>query len=77
MKKDEVRCLRLKRDQLLELLWACYRGMGYKGLKLSRWGLRFGTVRTGWDYNGETGQMTFFAYRAGADEHKIKEFLRS
>lgn len=36
MKKDEVRCLRLKRDQLLELLWACYRGMGYKGLKLSR-----------------------------------------
>ena len=34
MKKDEVRCLRLKRDQLLELLWACYRGMGYKGLKL-------------------------------------------
>ena len=77
MKKDEVRCLRLKRDQLLELLWACYRGMGYKGLKLPRWGLRFGTVCTGWDYNGETGQMTFFTYRAGADEHKIKEFLRS
>ena len=67
MKKDAVRCIRLQKDQLLELLWACYRGMGYKGLKLPRWGLRFGTVRTGWDYDGETGQMTFFAYRAGAE----------
>lgn len=34
MKKDEVRCIRLQKDQLLELLWACYRGMGYKDLKL-------------------------------------------